>query len=42
MNKKYIHVQVEDELKKQLEQEAKEKHLSLNAYIRIILYERGK
>lgn len=42
MKKAYIHLQVEEELKKQLENEAKEKHLSLNAYIRILLYERGK
>lgn len=42
MNKKYIHVQVETDLKKKLENEAKQKGLSLNAYIRMLLIERGK
>lgn len=40
--KKYIHFQVEEELKKQLLNEAKEKGLSLNSYIRMIILERKK
>jgi len=42
MEKQYIHFQVEKELKKQLEEEARQKGLSLNAYIRMLLIERGK
>lgn len=43
MDKKlYVHVQLSEELKKQLEQEAKESELSLNAYIRTILIKRNK
>ena len=41
-NGKYIHFLVNENLKKQLQKEAKEKGLSLNAYIRMILIERGK
>ncbi|MCI7208116.1 MAG: ribbon-helix-helix protein, CopG family [Clostridium sp.] len=37
-----IHIKVDDELKKQLEEEAKAKGLSLNAYIRMLLIERNK
>lgn len=39
---KYIHVQVDEKLKAKLEKEAKEKGISLNGYIRMILIERGK
>ena len=42
MKKIFIHLQVEEEFKKQLEDEAKQKGLSLNAYIRMLLIERGK
>lgn len=42
MKKKYIHVQVEEELKNKLVDEAKQKGLSLNSYIRMLLIERGK
>ncbi len=37
-----LHLKIDDELKEQLQKEAKEKGLSLNAYIRMILIERGK
>lgn len=37
-----IHITISDELKKQLEEEAKAKGLSLTGYIRMILIERGK
>jgi len=33
---------VEKELKDELKREAKENHLTLSAYVRKILYERGK
>ena len=33
---------LDDDLKKQLEKEAKENHQTLSAYIRKIHYERGK
>lgn len=39
---KYLHIQVDGELKKQLELEAKQKGLSLNAYVRMLLIEREK
>jgi predicted HicB family RNase H-like nuclease len=42
MKKTYIHLQVEEDFKKQLENEAKQKGLSLNAYVRMLLIERGK
>ena len=37
-----IHIKIDDNLKKELNNEAKAKGLSLNAYIRMILIERGK
>ena len=37
-----IHLRLDENLKKQLEDEAKEKGLSLTAYIRMLLIERGK
>ena len=37
-----IHIKIDNELKKQLEKEAKEKGLSLTAYIRMLLIERNK
>lgn len=37
-----ICIGLDEDLKKQLEKEAKENHLPLSAYIRKILYERGK
>ena len=37
-----IHIKIDNELKKQLEKESKEKGLSLNAYIRMLLIERKK
>ena len=37
-----IHLKIDDELKLLLQKEAKEKGLSLNAYIRMILYVRNK
>lgn len=37
-----IHIKIDDNLKKDLNNEAKSKGLSLNAYIRMILIERGK
>jgi len=37
-----IHIKINDDLKRQLEKEAKEKGLSLNAYIRMLLIERKK
>ncbi|MEE1282782.1 MAG: hypothetical protein UHK60_11145 [Acutalibacteraceae bacterium] len=39
---KYIHIQIDESLKAKLEKEAKDKGLSLNGYIRMILIERGK
>lgn len=39
---KYIHVQVGEDLKKKLRQQANEKGLSLNAYVRMILIEGSK
>lgn len=39
-DKKIIHIQVDNALKEQLENEAKAKGLSLNSYIRMILMER--
>ena len=40
--KNLIHILVDDDLKKQLENESKQKGLSLCAYIRLILIERDK
>lgn len=37
-----IHIKIDESLKEQLQQEAKSKGLSLNAYIRLVLIERGK
>ena len=37
-----IHIKVDEDLKKQLEEEARAKGLSLNAYIRMLLIERNK
>jgi predicted HicB family RNase H-like nuclease len=37
-----IHIQISEELKEELRKEAESKGLSLNAYIRMILIERGK
>lgn len=42
MNKTYIHFQVDEKMKKELETEAKQRGLSLNAYIRMLLIERNK
>lgn len=42
MSKNKIHLVVDENLKKQLEKEAKLKGLSLNSYIRMVLLERGK
>ena len=39
---KKILLSIEEELLEKLKQEAKENHLTLSAYIRSILYERGK
>ena len=40
--KTYLHIQVRNELKSELEKEAEQKGLSLNAYIRMILISRLK
>lgn len=37
-----LHITIDENLKKQLEEEAKSKGLSLNAYIRMLLIERKK
>lgn len=37
-----MYLNIDDDLKNELQQEAKEKGLSLTAYIRMILYERNK
>ena len=37
-----IHIKVDEDLKRHLEEEAKAKGLSLNAYIRMLLIERKK
>lgn len=37
-----IHVKIDESLKKQLEEEARAKGLSLNAYVRMLLIERNK
>lgn len=42
MKKSLIHIQVDEDLKKELENEAEEKGISLNGYIRMILLEREK
>lgn len=42
MNNKKIHLAINGELKNELANEAKAKGLTLNAYVRMILIERGK
>ena len=42
MGKNFIHIVINDEFKKKLQEEAKEKNISLNAYIRLILSNRVK
>ena len=37
-----IHIKIDENLKQELESEAKSKGLSLNAYIRMLLIERKK
>lgn len=37
-----IYLRIDDDLKKQLQEEAEEKGLSLSAYVRMILIERDK
>ena len=37
-----IHINIDGDLKKKLSDEATQKGLSLNAYVRMILIERGK
>lgn len=40
--KKKIHISIDDDLKTQLDKEAKAKGLSLNSYIRMVLLGRKK
>lgn len=42
MKKNYIHLVINEDLKNKLQEEAREKCLSLNAYIRLILASRKK
>lgn len=42
MRKNKLHIVVESELKEILQKEAKQNGLSLNAYVRMILIQRGK
>lgn len=42
MKKTLIHVQVDEDFKKELENEARKKGISLNGYIRMILLARDK
>ena len=42
MEREQLHIDVGKELKEQLKKEAKQKGLTLNAYIRMLLIERGK
>lgn len=37
-----IHIRIDEKLKKELEEEAKNKGLTLNAYVRMLLIERSK
>lgn len=37
-----IYLRIDNDLKKKLQEEAEEKGLSLSAYVRMILIERGK
>lgn len=39
---KVMHIKIEPKLKKELQDEAQKKYLSLNAYVRILLLERKK
>ena len=41
MNKKRLHLQLSSELKEDLQKEAKDKGISLNGYIRMILLNRN-
>ena len=42
MEDNVLHIAISNELKKQLKDEARQKGLSLNAYIRMLLIERNK
>lgn len=42
MKKTLIHIQVDEDFKKELENEARKKGISLNGYIRMILLARDK
>lgn len=42
MKKTMIHIQVDEDFKKELENEARKKGISLNGYIRMILLTRDK
>ena len=42
MKKHWIHIVISEDLKNKLQEEAKEKNISLNAYIRLILSSRKK
>lgn len=42
MKKTMIHIQVDEDFKKELENEARKKGISLNGYIRMILLTREK
>ena len=37
-----LHIKIDDKLKEELKKEADSKGLSLTAYIRMIIFERGK
>lgn len=42
MKEKILHITVSEQLKEQLKKESEQKGLSLNAYVRMLLIERGK
>lgn len=42
MKKKIFCLQLEENLKEQLKQEARDRGLSLNSYIRMLIFERNK
>lgn len=42
MEKVYIHLEIAEDLKEELKKEAKDRGLSLNSYVRMIIYGRGK
>ena len=42
MKEKVLHITVSEQLKEQLKKESEQKGLSLNAYVRMLLIERGK